>query len=240
MTAENQPGEQGSAPQTASTFPAGDAERGLKEIRTRLLDLTNRNKLLNFRFPPRSTSYLRFVDVDLETVFKHITEEQRENGDGSLSLEAVPEPRSSSASGEAGETLSAEAFAARLGRNTSYDLPEKAAVPPDDSATERVAPPDTFDGRLPVLHFIDRLNTISRNIVDAAKTAIEESGANMLYLSLGFLEWYENDDSEEPHLAPLITLPMTIDRTAGRGQAFRCVLEYSAEEGFETNLSLVE
>src|ERR1700723_2581503 len=108
MTAENKPGEQAFATQTASTFPACDAERGLKEIRTRLLDLTNRNKLLNFRFPPRSTSYLRFVDVDLETVFKHITEEQKENGDKSLSLEAVPEPRFSSTPGEAGEKLTAE------------------------------------------------------------------------------------------------------------------------------------
>ena len=36
------------APPTASTFPAGSTEQGLKEIRTRLLDLTNRNKLLKF------------------------------------------------------------------------------------------------------------------------------------------------------------------------------------------------
>src|SRR5271170_3674748 len=240
MTAGNQPDEQTSSPKTVSTFPAGDAERGLKEIRTRLLDLTNRNKLLNFRFPSRSTSYLRVVDVNLETVFKHITEEQKDNGDKSLFLAAVPEPPSNRTPGGAGEKLTAEAYAARLGWNTSYDLPETAAVPHDDSPTEDVTPPDIYDGRLPVLHYIDRLNTISRNIADAAKTAIEESGANMLYLSLGYLEWYESDDSEEPHLAPLITLPVTIDRTAGRGQAFRCVLEYSAEEGFETNLSLVE
>ncbi len=240
MTAENQPDEQAFASQTASTFPAGDAERGLKEIRTRLLDLTNRNKLLNFRFPSRSTSYLRFVDVDLETVFKHVTEEQKDNGDKSLHLVAVAEPLSSRIPGEAGEKLTAEAYASRLGWNTSYDLPVTPAVPNDDPATAEPAARDPYDGRLPVLHYFDRLNTISRNIADAAKTAIEESGANMLYLSLGFLEWYESDDSEEPHLAPLITLPVTIDRTPGRGQAFRCVLEYSAEEGFETNLSLVE
>jgi hypothetical protein len=44
---------------TASAFPNGNTEQGLKEIRTRLLDLTNRNKLLNFRFP--TGSCLRFT-----------------------------------------------------------------------------------------------------------------------------------------------------------------------------------
>ena len=29
----------------------------------------------------------------------------------------------------------------------------------------------------------------------------------MLYLVFGFLEWYESDDSKQPHLAPLVVLP---------------------------------
>jgi preprotein translocase subunit Sec61beta len=48
---------------------------------------------------------------------------------------------------------------------------------------------------------------LSRKIASAAKTAIEESGANMLYLVFGFLKWYESDDSKQPHLAPLVVLP---------------------------------
>ena len=61
----------------------------------------------------------------------------------------------------------------------------------------------------------------------------------MLYLVFGFLEWYESDDSKEPHLAPLVVLPVTIERVGGRGSAVGTVLEYSGED-IETNLSLVE
>ncbi|MHB1241761.1 MAG: DUF4011 domain-containing protein, partial [Gammaproteobacteria bacterium] len=31
---------------------------------------------------------------------------------------------------------------------------------------------------------------------------MEESGANILYLALGFLEWFESRDSTKSHLAP--------------------------------------
>jgi very-short-patch-repair endonuclease len=61
----------------------------------------------------------------------------------------------------------------------------------------------------------------------------------MLHLSFGFLEWYESDDSDEPRFAPLVSVPVTLDRAPGKGKAFRCELEYSGED-FETNLSLVE
>jgi KaiC/GvpD/RAD55 family RecA-like ATPase len=93
--------------------------------------------------------------------------------------------------------------------------------------------------QLPVLHYQEPLDTVSRKIASAAKTAIEESGANMLYLIFGFLEWYESDDSNQPHLAPLVVLPVTIDRAGGRGRAVETVLEYSGED-VGTNLSLIE
>jgi Protein of unknown function (DUF4011)/AAA domain len=73
----------------------------------------------------------------------------------------------------------------------------------------------------------------------AAKTAIEEFGANMLHLILGFLEWYESDDSQQPRLAPLVTVPAVMDRSAGRGLGFQCAIEHSGED-LATNLSLVE
>ena len=61
----------------------------------------------------------------------------------------------------------------------------------------------------------------------------------MLYLVFGILEWYESDDSKQPHLAPLVVLPVTIERAGGKGKAVETVLEYSGED-VETNLSLVE
>ena len=43
------------APNISADFLTGSTEIGLDRIRTRLLDLTNRNKLLNYRYPIASS-----------------------------------------------------------------------------------------------------------------------------------------------------------------------------------------
>ena len=50
-----------------------------------------------------------------------------------------------------------------------------------------------------------------------ARLALEEGGANTLYLAIGLLRWREPDDDVE-HLAPLILYPieLTLDRVRGR------------------------
>jgi very-short-patch-repair endonuclease len=198
-----------SGPAISADFLTGSTETGLDRIRTRLLDLTNRNKLLNFRHSPASS--LRVVDVPVDTVFRQLRDTEK------LAFAAVPEPD------VPGDPPPAKDYADELGWDTSLDLRNS-----DDHAQA-----------LPVLLYHEQLDSLSRKIASAAKTAIEESGANMLYLVFGFLEWYESDDSKQPHLAPLVVLPVTIERTGGRGRAIEAVLEYSGED-VETNLSLVE
>src|ERR1700726_3836148 len=44
-----------------------------------------------------------------------------------------------------------------------------------------------------------------------AKTAEEERG-DILFLALGFLRWYEDEKSDVPRYAPLILLPVYLDR----------------------------
>ncbi len=122
-----------------------------------------------------------------------------------------------------GEKPTPKDHAEALGWNTSYDLDEDA----EDDAVLRV------------LHFQEQLEIVSRKITTAANTAIEESGTNMLYLIFGFLEWYESDDSKLPRLAPLVTLPVSIERNGGKGKAVDIVIEYTGED-VETNLSLAE
>ena len=200
-----------SAPIISADFLTGSTEIGLDRIRTRLLDLTNRNKLLNFRHS--NASSLRVVDVSLDPVFVRLRAEEK------LAFLPVPEPGI-----HLKDTLTAKDYAEELGWNTSFDL---------DETKNEVAE------RLQVLHYQEPLDTVSRKIASAAKTAVEESGANMLYLIFGFLEWYESDDSTQPHLAPLVVLPVTIDRAGGRGKAVETVIEYSGED-VASNLSLIE
>ncbi|NIG54656.1 DUF3320 domain-containing protein [Chitinophaga sp. Cy-1792] len=72
------------------------------------------------------------------------------------------------------------------------------------------------------------------NTYYAARTNLEEQGVNILYISLGMLQWYESESSQEARLAPLILIPVSLDRS-NVGERFR--LKYTLEEVGE-NISL--
>ncbi|QQS55730.1 MAG: DUF3320 domain-containing protein [Candidatus Competibacteraceae bacterium] len=68
----------------------------------------------------------------------------------------------------------------------------------------------------------------------AAKSFIEERGANVLFLALGMLTWFENESNEQPRKAPLILVPVDLDRKNVRG---RFQIHYN-DDDLEPNLSL--
>ena len=51
-----------------------------------------------------------------------------------------------------------------------------------------------------------------KNIYRSSRNALEENGANTLFVALGMLKWYENDRSQQPRFAPLILMPVDIIR----------------------------
>lgn len=74
------------------------------------------------------------------------------------------------------------------------------------------------------------------NTYYTANTNIEEQGVNILYLALGMLVWFESDSSEHEINAPLILIPVKLERSSA-AERFR--LRYSAEE-IGANISLQE
>lgn len=61
-----------------------------------------------------------------------------------------------------------------------------------------------------------------KELYRSSKTALEENGANALYLALGLLRWYETPRSTKPRYAPLILLPVElVRRGANRGYVIR-------------------
>lgn len=56
------------------------------------------------------------------------------------------------------------------------------------------------------------LNRRMLDVYREARLSIEENGANTLYLALGFLAWYESKSSEKRRLAPIMLIPLDIDR----------------------------
>ena len=76
------------------------------------------------------------------------------------------------------------------------------------------------------------------NLYRTAKSSIEETGANILYLALGQLKWYEHDAADQPRYAPLVLLPITLHRTStGGGYAYRIELN---DEPLYPNVTLLE
>ena len=89
---------------------------------------------------------------------------------------------------------------------------------------------------LQTLLFPDELESVMEKISADANLAEQEMGVSTLFVALGFLEWYESDASEKKTFAPLLLLPIRVDRQKPRGKAayFLSV----REGGAEPNLSL--
>jgi hypothetical protein len=122
------------APVISADFLTGSTEIGLDRIRTRLLDLTNRNKLLNFRHS--NASSLRVVNVPVDPVFARLRD------GGKLAFLPVPEPDF-----QLGETMPARDYADELGWDTSFDLGETSE--------------DEAGSCLPVLLYQEALDRVS-------------------------------------------------------------------------------
>ena len=100
-------------------------------------------------------------------------------------------------------------------------------------------PPDNLlqaytDTRLQTAETETTLQQKLLNTYYAARTSLEEQGVNTLFISLGMLAWYESESSAEKRVAPLVLVPVTLERSSAR-ERFR--VSYSEEE-IGHNLSL--
>ena len=69
----------------------------------------------------------------------------------------------------------------------------------------------------------------------SSRTALEENGANSLFLALGLLKWFEDDKAQKARFAPLLLLPVNLVR---KGAAAGYVLRLRDEEViFNTTLT---
>ncbi len=98
----------------------------------------------------------------------------------------------------------------------------------------------THELNLGRLHSFDSEAEAQKNythLYRSARLAMEENGANTLYLALGLLRWYESPLSERPRFAPILLLPVEMKRRRGvsGGYSIR-----SSEEEIMVNITLLE
>jgi hypothetical protein len=113
----------------------------------------------------------------------------------------VPEPPPDSFQGKKPDV---RLFAQNVGISTSQEFSPSPLGP----HTGRRA------SGLQVLLYPGDMDRQVRKLANEAKTAIEETGSNMLFLIVGYLEFYESDDSDKPLMAPLLSLPATLVKGA--------------------------
>jgi len=91
---------------------------------------------------------------------------------------------------------------------------------------------------LQTLYAADELDLRLARIAADARLAEQETGLSTLFLAFGFLRWYGRDDSDVANLAPLLLLPVELER---RMEGSRAIDTVRAMAEFpEINLSLGE
>lgn len=164
---------------TKAPEPLDPLNGRLKRWRERLLDLSLRNRLLNFRDTKASLA----LHVPNAAAFEDALADE-----GSFELLPLPsrvnDPRHP-------QLLAArtdeDELAARIVKDFERGIVHSPLAPAD------------FAYR--VIH-LDR----------TARSDLEEGGANTLFAAIGFLRWYESESSEAERFAPLLLVPVGLER----------------------------
>lgn len=170
-----------------------------------LLDLSLRNPLISYR-----TLKSRGVDIIDERpveVYRMLVEEER-------AMSFLPLNQERSAPDEANEP--AELVF------TQPDEAEPGAADDEGGIAERHR-----DSKLQTPYSSERLQRRLLNTYYRARRSIEEEGVNTLYMAFGMLHWYESESSDTERRAPILLVPMELDRTSVQGR-FR--IRYTGDE----------
>jgi hypothetical protein len=191
---------------------ASSLENILDRTRNNLLDLSLRNRLLNTPRTATRSKRLDIVDERSDEVFRILVREERP-----MTFLASKEEREA----EKGDT-----------RHVSHRFAE--LVPAENEVANGQVVERHVDTRLQTMLTRPNLQKRLLSLHTDAKTMEEEQGVSILYLALGFLEWYESPSSDLPRYAPLLLIPVDLERP---NVAERFRLKYR-ESDISTNLSL--
>ncbi|NOU33607.1 MAG: DUF3320 domain-containing protein [Polyangiaceae bacterium] len=171
--------DEGTTADAPSSKATNAADARLRHWRDRLLDLSLRNKLLNFRDDVKGALKLATLDIaKLEDLLAADTE-----------VTVHPRP----------PTDERDARDPKLARTRVAD-----SVIESDRARDLAA------GVIHCVYDDVRMAKHAVHLEREARTALEEGGANVLYVAIGFLRWYESDETPGPKMAPLLLVPVKL------------------------------
>jgi very-short-patch-repair endonuclease len=276
-TAQTSPSAQASGPRSEDPAIVEMVREGLRRAREKLIDLSMRNSMLNFRHSETSAGHIRIVDDDLEILLRSVVSGEALDIIPLPPVEQIPRDEDTDAFRAAlkaakeidPEWLAAEdarraagnrrrikdrvaeralrdrvraqlgmpewrpaidprARARELGIDPSYDLP----------ATGTTKQKRRLDKTLQTLFFPDRLEPKLSTLHSAARALQEDAGLSALHCAVGFLEWYEPDDAPDPSCAPLVLLPINMEKRITNGEYVFSIAGRDDDE--TTNVALRE
>ncbi|MDR0900459.1 MAG: DUF4011 domain-containing protein, partial [Methanobrevibacter sp.] len=207
-----------------------------ENLRRNLLDLTSKNQLLNFK--PRAKSLevianspggvyqalilqnkkMQFVPGRKE-LKKRNSDSDNNDSDNSYSSSS---PQSSSSYPDASNSSkSKKSSRSRLSKIFEHPPIDFSIFKDDNTSLKTDLTPSELQKRL---FYINQ----------QAKMMVQEQGYNILYLAIGFLEWKDNFKKNEVKKAPLVLIPVELERKKV-GKSF--TIDWNEEE-IQTNISL--
>jgi hypothetical protein len=189
-----------------------DPATALHRARKELLDLSPRNRLLDAPRHARRASALEILDARSEQVFQMLAREGRR-----LGFSSGPGQHRGAPDG------ADDPFAELLPPATDVRSGTEGASAEVGASLQTGLTAGKLHGRLLRLHH-------------EARTAYEEQGLSPLFLALGFLEWEEAPPSRHIRRAPLVLLPVRLERQ-GLGGRFTLAM---ADGEIAANICLME
>lgn len=213
------------------------ALKALENLRMRLLDLTARNRLINFQHTKNGS--LRIIDelpdqlvetllAETEMRFLPVPEPSR---DQLISAGYIKIDEETDQEVRLLKDPTAEEWAKCLGLSIAHEVPKLETDEPDNKHT---------DTSIQTLLYPYELEARLKNLLQTAESAIQEMGANILFLAFGFLEWFDNSN-DNARIAPLFLVPVRLHkgRLNPKTKTYEYTLSYSGED-IIPNLSLRE
>jgi very-short-patch-repair endonuclease len=247
-----------------------------EQLRRKLLDLSLKNRMLNYALGARSKRHLQIVDEVLDEIYTKLVEE-----DSSLKILPLDDPGDIPPEEKTEDFIAAlqqakvsdieyltklqaleatghddEIALSKLDRElrefvrANFGLPPRPkkneinratharslGVEPGFELPPKAGKESHTDGSLQTLKFPDELESVMDKIADTARLAEQEMGLSTLFLAFGFLGWYDSPSSDRKVFAPVLLLPVRLERAKSKGKR---IYYLSAREGSaELNLSL--
>ena len=191
------------------TGPVPGMGTAVAQLRQQLLDIGKRNRLTNAPIGKQRRNQLDIEDERSDEVFKILCQQGKK---------MTFAPLGSAASAPADQAVD----------------DERIWLPDDGADEEQGLRAHHIDTKLQTRLTPEQLQKRLVALFREAGSLEEEQGISVLFLGMGFLRWYESESSDTERFAPLILLPVDLQRDSAKG---RFKLEFR-DQDLEPNLSL--